>query len=79
MNKNEFEAIFPLKVQDLVSLIIETKNTNFEDAVLFLYESELYEALSTETTKLWHLSSEKLLELLMNEKQTGKLIFPDYI
>jgi len=79
MNNNEFEAIFPLKVQDLVSLIIETKNTNFEEAVQFLYESELYEALSTEKYKLWHLSSEKLLELLLTEKTTGKLIFPDFI
>jgi len=79
MNINEFEAVFPIKIQDFVSLIIEAKNINFEEAVQFLYESELYEALSNEKTKLWHLSSEKLLEMLLIEKSTGKLIFPDFI
>jgi len=79
MDKTEFEAIFPYKMQDLVSRIIETLKIEFDDAVQILYESDLYEALSKEETKLWHLSTEKLLEILLIEKTTGKLIFPDYV
>ena len=79
MKINEFDSILPFKIQDLVSLIIEIKNINFEEAVQFLYESKLYEALSDEKTKLWHLSSEKLLDMLLIEETTGKLIFPDFV
>jgi hypothetical protein len=79
MKINEFDSILPFKIQDLVSLIIEIKNINFEEAVQFLYESKLYEALSDEQTKLWHLSSEKLLDMLLIEETTGKLIFPDFV
>ena len=79
MNINEFEALLPYRIQDIISLIIETKKISFEEAVQFLYESELYEALSDEKTKLWHLSSEKLLDMLLIEKTTGKLIFPDFV
>ncbi len=79
MKINEFDSILPFKIQDLVSLIIETKKINFEEAVQFLYESKLYEALSDEQTKLWHLSSEKLLDMLLIEETTGKLIFPDFV
>jgi hypothetical protein len=79
MKINEFDSILPFKIQDLVSLIIEIKNINFEEAVQFLYESKLYEALSDEQTKLWHLSSEKLLDMLLIEETTGTLIFPDFV
>ncbi len=79
MNSTEFEAIFPYKIQDLISLIIETQQLEFDDAVTLLYESKLYEVLSTETTKIWHLSTNKLLEILLNEKSTGQLIYPDYV
>jgi hypothetical protein len=79
MNSTEFEAIIPYKVQDLISLIIETQQLEFDDAVTLLYESKLYEVLSTETTKIWHLSTNKLLEILLNEKSTGQLIYPDYV
>ena len=79
MKINDFDSILPFKIQDLVSLIIEIKNINFEEAVQFLYESKLYEALSDEQTKLWHLSSEKLLDMLLIEETTGTLIFPDFV
>jgi|688.fasta_scaffold1729502_2 hypothetical protein len=79
MNTEEFEALFPVKIQDLISLIIEREISDFNEAVQFLYESKLYEKLADEKTKLWHLSSEKLLEILLLEKRTGELIYPDYV
>jgi hypothetical protein len=79
MNEVEFEAIFPIKVQDLISLIIEKEKSDFKVAVQYLYESQLYDVLADEKTKLWHISSEKLLEMLMTEKKTGVLIYPDIV
>lgn len=79
MEKDKFDAILPLKIQDLISLIMKSKNLDFEDALNYLYQSELYTVLSDEETKLWHLSSEKLFEILEIEKKTKKIIFPDFV
>lgn len=79
MNRSEFEAIIPFKIQDIVSLIVDNKKLSFHNAVQYLYDSKLYDALSVEETKLWHLSSNKLLEMLVEEKQTGKFTYPDFV
>ncbi|MDD4971817.1 MAG: hypothetical protein PHT07_20515 [Paludibacter sp.] len=79
MEENVFESIMPLKVEDLVSLIVEKKQVDFDIALQYLYESKLYDALSIEETKLWHLSTEKLLDMLITEKNTGELVYPDYV
>lgn len=79
MEKNKFDAIFPLKIQSLISLIMENKSLNFDDALNLLYQSELYSVLSNEETKLWHLSTEKLFEILDTEAKTKILVLPDFV
>ncbi len=79
MDDKVFESIIPLKVQDLVSLIIELKHFEFREALPYLYQSKVYEALSNEETKLWHLSTQKIFEMLEVEKQTNELIYPDFV
>jgi hypothetical protein len=51
----------------------------FMDALPYLYATELYAALTNEQTKLWHLSTEKLYEMLKNEKLNNKLEYPDFV
>ena len=79
MESEDFKPIIPFKIQDLTSLIIERKQIEFQKALQYLYSSKLYEALSNEETKLWHLSIEKLFDMLENEKRTRKIIFPDIV
>ncbi|MBW8330520.1 MAG: hypothetical protein K0M40_00750 [Prolixibacteraceae bacterium] len=79
MDKKEFEPILELKISDIMALIIDREQLNFEEAIQYLYESKLYAALTNESTKLWHLSAIKLFEMLHDEKQTNELIFPDYV
>jgi len=79
MIPNEFDTYVELKVQDLVSLIIEHEQLEFVMALQFLYESKLYSALLDESTKIWHLSNEKLFEMLKIEKQTNELKYPDFV
>ena len=79
MIPNEFDTYVELKVQDLVSLIIEHEQLEFVKALQFLYESKLYSALLDESTKIWHLSNEKLFEMLKIEKQTNELKYPDFV
>ena len=71
--------IILLKIQDLISFIVEKKNFKFIDAVHYLYESISYENLTNEETKLWHLSTPKLFEILEIEKITNEFIYPDFV
>jgi hypothetical protein len=79
MEKKVFTSLLTLKIQDLTSLIIEQKQFEFKKALHYLYSSKLYIVISNEETKLWHLSSQKLFEMLENEKQTKKVIYPDFV
>lgn len=79
MDKNVFDAIFPLKVQSLIRLMREQKQFSLEEALRYLYTSRLYALLEQEEMKLWHYSPRMLLEMLYHEKQTGELFFPNAI
>lgn len=79
MDNKAFDAILPLKIQDLISLINKNKNLNFNEALHYLYNSKLYEKLSEEESKLWHLSTAKLFLMLEDEKNTKVLTYPDFV
>jgi hypothetical protein len=79
MDKKEFESFIEIKIRDIIALTIDREHLSFEEALQYTYESKLYEGLIDESTKLWHLSAEKLFEMLNNEKRTNELIFPDYV
>jgi len=52
------------------------KLTNIEAVNLF-YNSELYEMLENEASKLWHLSPLTLYELFEEELNTGNINYPE--
>lgn len=79
MTNPNYTSIIPYKISEITSLIIENKKIKFEDAINYLYLSKLYDFLSDEKTKLWHLSSYKLFELLEKEKQSNNFDFPDFV
>jgi hypothetical protein len=79
MNNLAFDSIIPIKIQEIISVIIDCKKITFDQALEYLYSSKLYEELSNEETKLWHLSSEKLFEMLEVEKNTQTLVYPDFV
>jgi len=76
---NQFETTVELKVQELVSCIMESENYEYLDALEYLYELKFYNALTDESSKLWHLSTEKLFEILKNENRTKKLEYLDFV
>ncbi len=79
MIEPDYSALIPYKICDIVALIIENYQYSFPDALQFLYPSKLYQNLSIESTKLWHLSAYKLFDMLEEEKQTGIFQFPDFV
>jgi len=74
----DYSGLIPTKVKDLIDIIIENKKVSFLSALEYLYSSKLYEYLSDESLKLWHMSSFKLFEVLENEKLTKVFVMPDF-
>jgi len=74
----DYSPLITYKVKDLVAIIIENKDKSFLDALEYLYSSKLYEFLSDESSKMWHLSTNKLFVVLENEKLTNTFEMPDF-
>lgn len=77
MDKNKFDVIFPIICADLAEKIKNELNLNEKDAIKELYSSYLYEKLEQEETKIWQYSTEKLFEIFLEERTTGKIVFPE--
>ncbi|HAH54753.1 MAG TPA: hypothetical protein DCM02_05555 [Flavobacterium sp.] len=67
MNKEAFEALLIIKLQDLLSLIKE-KKSSFRESLHWLYNSRVYDGLKNEELKMWQMSTHLLYEMLENEK-----------
>jgi hypothetical protein len=72
-----FESILPLKVEGIVEQLIEQRKMPLQEALEYLYSSQLYALLEQEDTKMWHYSPQMLLHLLDEEKETGILTLPE--
>ncbi len=73
---SEFESILPFKVEGVVAQLIKGHQMSLEDALEYLYSSQLYALLEREETKMWYYSPQMLLHLLEGEKKTGKIALP---
>jgi hypothetical protein len=79
MNNIDYKSIIPYKVMDVVYYLMTKNNFGFREALGYLYDSKLYSFLSKEETKLWHLSAYKLFDILIEEKESGNFILPDFV
>lgn len=76
MDKSKFNAVFPIICSALAEKIATELNLSDKEAVTELYSSHLYEMLEQEETKVWQYSTEKLFELFLEERNSGKISFP---
>ena len=76
MNKEQFTALMPYIVSELVSLIAANDHISEKSAMEKLYCSKLYECLEREELKLWHYSGYMLYSLFCQEQETGNFEFP---
>jgi len=61
----------------LVRNIMENMGLPEKEAFTLLYSSTLYEQLSREKTKLWHLSVPTLYAMFEEEQRTGSITYPE--
>ena len=68
MHNDKTTTIRPFVVKDLVRMIMSRKNIAFDDALFYLYSSDLYMKLLDDDAKMWYMSTVALYELLEEEK-----------
>lgn len=77
MSQEQFTALMPYIISDLVSLIAENDQISENVAMERLYNSQLYKLLEQEDLKLWQYSSHMLYSLFQQEQKTGNISFPE--
>ena len=77
MNEEMLSGILVMLVPQVIKEIVDNEKISEDEATESFYNSKVYSVLEIENTKLWHLSSKALYELYKQEKQTGKIDFPE--
>ncbi|MCL2844957.1 MAG: hypothetical protein FWE23_05855 [Chitinivibrionia bacterium] len=73
----KYSIIMYTKLNGLVKLFMRETGLKFREALAFIYNSQVFATLEDESTKIWHYSEILLFDLLMQEKATGKVDYPD--
>jgi uncharacterized protein YqcC (DUF446 family) len=77
MSKDKFMTLLWLLIPQILQLLTEKKRLGNSEAIKVFYHSEIYDMLSQEETKLWHLSALTLYNLLEEELTTGHINYPE--
>lgn len=77
MNDHQLSGILVLLVPQVIKEIMDNENQTESEATENFYTSKVYSVLENEKSKLWHLSPKALYELYKQERQTGKIDFPE--
>lgn len=68
-------AMLPFKVMELADIVAEKKKLSIDDALFYLYNSELYHDLLKPELKLWYYGGMQLYEVLEKEKLQKKKLY----
>jgi hypothetical protein len=77
MDEKRFSLQLFLIAPQVIELIATTEQIDEETATELFYISELYAQLEDERTKLWHLSAPALFEMFCEERETGRITYPE--
>ena len=67
-------AMLPFVMRELVDTVMKRKALPLEDALYYIYSSNLYKVLLDENAKLWYSSTLSLYEMLKKEKTKQKKV-----
>ena len=74
MNNDKTTAMRPFVVKDLLRMIMNRKNMAFDDALFYLYSSDLYMKLLDDEVKMWYMSTVALYDILEEEKRMKRRV-----
>ncbi|MDR3076561.1 MAG: hypothetical protein LBU26_04600 [Synergistaceae bacterium] len=75
--EKKISSVIAIITPGIITLLMEHRGLNVEEAAGVLYNSQLYKALEDEKTKVWRLGYPLLYDLLDEEITTGKITFPE--
>ncbi len=67
ITQDNLYMLLPAKIGWLAPWLAEDKSISLNEAINRIYHSKLYEKLSTESTKYWHLGPADLYRELLDE------------
>ncbi len=74
----KFNAILSIAVIPFtVALIAQKEKIDDVTAINEFYQSQVYDFLAREETKVWHFSPLTLYHMWKHEKETGEVVFPE--
>ncbi len=74
----KFNSILSITlIPQTVALIAEKEGLDDITAVNEFYQSEVYDLLSNEETKMWHYSPMTVYMMWKHEKESGEIAFPE--
>ena len=79
MDEKQLKSYLAVIVPRILELLTQRKDFSEQEAIQKFYNSDLYETLEKEETKLWHFGAETLYALLDQELTTGHIIYPEEI
>lgn len=79
MEDKKFNAVMMAIVPQIVQLIIQNYKFDEISASKIFYESQVYELLEQEDTKLWHLSPMMLFSMFEEERKNGTFEIPEEV
>lgn len=74
MNNDKTTAMRPFVVKDLLRMIMSRKNMAFDDALFYLYSSDMYMKLLDDEVKMWYMSTVALYDILEEEKRMKRRV-----
>lgn len=74
MNNDKTTTMLPFVVKDIVGMIMRKKNMVFDDALFYLYSSDLYLKLLDDEAKMWYMSTVALYDILEEEKRQRRRV-----
>ena len=77
MDKKSISPVIAIITPGIIRLLMENRKLELKAASEILYNSQLYQTLEDEETKLWRLGYPLLYDLLDEELTTGKITFPE--
>jgi len=77
MAKEQFSALLTVIVPMVVEAIVERTGMDELTATKAFYASRVYAELSEEDRKLWHYSALVLSDMYVEERDTGRITYPE--
>ena len=77
MSEKQYGAFLAVFLPSVVQCVAEADRVSENEATARFFRSSLFAKLAEEKLKLWHYSPQTLCELYRQEREDGRITFPE--